>query len=116
MTIEYAQEVQHPRKLQQPPQRKTLAFSNAPCIQGDDWVEVSGKGKGKAKTFTQAVAAGASIPSVQQQVPAAPQAQTKTYPRDERDLIINTSSQIDITPTLPKLHSIITNELTKYNN
>jgi len=74
---------------------------------------VSGKGKGKAQTFAQAAAAG-SPP--QQQAPTAPPARARTYPREERDLIISTGSQADISPKLPKLHSIITDELTKCNN
>jgi len=108
---QYAQEQQQPP--QQPPRYKTPAPSSAPRIQADDWVEVTNKGKGKAKTFAQAAAAGTSP---QQQALAAPPAQAKTYPREERDLIITTGSQADITPTLPKLHSIITDELTKCNN
>jgi len=112
-TIKYAQQVQHPPKPQQPPRRKTPALSSVPRIQADDWVEVSGKGKVNTKTFAQAVAGG-SPP--QQHAPAAPPARAKTYPRGERDLIISTGSQADVTPTLLKLHSIITDELTKCNN
>jgi len=74
---------------------------------------VSGKGKGKAKTFAQAAVAGTPP---QQQAPTAPPTRMKTYPREERDLIITTGSQMDFTPTLPKLHSIITDDLTKYHN
>jgi len=64
---------------------------------------------------TLAQAAAASTPP-QQQAPAAPPTRTKTYPREERDLMITTGSQTDITPMLPKLHRIITDELTKCNN
>jgi len=110
---QYAQEEQEP---QQPPRRKTPAPSSAPRIQADDWVEVTGKGKGKAKSFAQAAAAGPAPHQQQQQVPAAPPARAKTYPREERDLIVTTGSQADINPTLPKLHSIITDELTKCTN
>jgi len=74
---------------------------------------VTGKGTGKAKTFAQAAAAATSL---SQQTPAAPPVRAKTYTREERDLMISTNSQQDITPTLPKLHSIITDELTKCNN
>jgi len=56
---------------QQPPRRKTPAPSSTPCIQADNWVEVTNKRKGKAKTFVQAAAA-AEPP--QQQAPAAPPA------------------------------------------
>jgi len=113
MLVQYAEEEQ---QLPQPPRCKTPAPSSAPRIQADEWVKVSGKGKGKAKIFAQAAAAVAGPPTLQQQEPAAPPARTKTYPREERDLVISSSTQLDITPTLPKLHSIIKDELTKCNN
>jgi len=110
---QYALEEQEP---QQPPRCKTPAPSRVPSIQADDWAEVTGKGKGKAKTFAQAATAGSASQQQQQQAPAAPPTRAKTYPREERDLIVTTGSQADITPTLPKLHGLITDELTKCNN
>jgi len=111
---QYAQEQQQ-QQPPQPPRCKTPAPSSAPRIQADDWAEVTNKGKGKAKTFAQAAAAAAASP-LQQHALAAPPARAKTYPREERDLIIVTNSQADIISTLPKLHGIITDELTKCNN
>ena len=112
-TIEYAQQLEQPPRPQPAPRHKTPAPSSTPRIQTDDWVEVIGKGKGQTKTFTQAAATG--IPP-QQPAATAPPARRKTYPREERDLIITTGSQLDITTTLPKLYGIITDELTKCNN
>jgi len=110
MLTQYAQEQQQPP---QPPRHKTPALSSAPRIQANDWAEVTNKGKGKGKTFAQ-VAATAGPP--QQQALAAPLARAKMCPREERDLMIATNSQADITSTLPKLHGIIMDELTKCNN
>ena len=109
---------QYAQEQQQPPQRpirKTPAPSSAPRIQADDWAEVTNKGNEKAKTFAQAAVAAAASPS-QQQAPVPPPAWAKTYPREESDLIIATSSHTHLTPTLPKLHGITTAELTKCNN
>jgi len=106
-----AQYVQEQQQPPQPPRRKTPAPSSALRIQADDWTKVTNKGKGKAKSFAQAAAAAAASP-LQQQAPAALPARAKTYLREERDLIIASHSQADITPTLPKQHSIISDELT----